>query len=132
VQAMRQEGQLYLSSAASPIRSPMSPPGQPVPTHIQRAKQLLSRRDGGSPAEWDQLVVIRVCRYPLSQEVCVGLRRSSKRRWSMHRNSSPDSGRQVPADEIYRFPLQVDDIPPGSAAAGRRSQSVAVRCAGHG
>jgi 4-cresol dehydrogenase (hydroxylating) len=113
VQAMRQEGLLYLSSAASPIRSPMSPPGQPVPDHVRRAIGLLSRRDGGSHAEWDQLG--RDSGVVVSQ--VTGSVRGPAKIVEATLEYAQEQFAKIPGvkfqrDEVYRFPLPLDDIPP--------------------
>jgi (+)-pinoresinol hydroxylase len=119
VQSMRETGLLYLSSANSPIRSPMGQPGQPVDSHLSRtkglsrAKELLRRKDGGSAAEWDQLgremgvpvsVVTGNVRGPA--KVVEATLEYAKERFAVVPGASFAQG------EIYRFPLQVDAIPP--------------------
>jgi 4-cresol dehydrogenase (hydroxylating) len=113
VQAMRQQGLVYLSSAASPIRSPMAPPGQPAPPHVRRAKELLSRRDGGSPSEWDQLG--RESGVPVS--VVSGSVRGPAKIVEATLDYARDqfakiAGAEFHLDKAYRFPLNIDEIPP--------------------
>jgi 4-cresol dehydrogenase (hydroxylating) len=113
VQAMRDEGLLYLSSAASPLRSPMAPPGQPAPAHVQRAKALLSRRDGGSPKEWDELS--RDSGVALS--VVTGNVRGPSRIVEATLEYAREqfakiAGAEFRVDSVQRFPLNIDDIPP--------------------
>jgi 4-cresol dehydrogenase (hydroxylating) len=113
VQAMREEGLLYLSSAESPIRSPMGPPGQPLPPPVQRALELLSRRDGGSPADWDQLG--RESGTPVS--VVTGSVRGPARIVEATLEYAREQFARIPGatfrlDPVRRSPLDVDDIPP--------------------
>jgi (+)-pinoresinol hydroxylase len=113
VQAMREDGLLYLSSVESPIRSPMAPPGQPMPAHVQRAMSLLSRRDGGSPAEWTQLGLDS----GVAVSVVTGNVRGPARIVEATLEYAREQFARIPGvtfqlDTVYRFPLQVDDIPP--------------------
>jgi 4-cresol dehydrogenase (hydroxylating) len=113
VQAMREEGLLYLSSAESPIRSPMGPPGQPLPAPVQRALALLSRRDGGSPADWDQLG--RETGTPVS--VVTGNVRGPAGIVEATLAHAREQFGRIPGatfrlDPVHRFPLTVDEIPP--------------------
>lgn len=113
LQVMRDEGLLYLSGAASPLRSPMAPPGQPVPPHVARAKTLLSRRDGGSHKEWDALS--GDSGVPIS--VVTGNVRGPARIVEATLEHAREqfakiAGAQFSVDSVHRFPLVVDDIPP--------------------
>ena len=113
VQAMREDGLLSLSSAESPIRSPMGPPGQPMPAWMQRSLALLSRRDGGAHADWDQLgrdsgiavsAVTGDVRGPA--RIVEATLEYARERFS----SIP--GATFYLDPVHRSPLNVDDIPP--------------------
>jgi 4-cresol dehydrogenase (hydroxylating) len=113
VQAMREEGLLYLSSAASPLRSPMAPPGQPGPSHVRRARQLLYRRDGGTPQEWDQLSR----ESGIAVSVVSGNVRGPSRIVEATLEYAREQFAKIPGTEFHvdstrRFPLDVDDILP--------------------
>jgi 4-cresol dehydrogenase (hydroxylating) len=113
VQAMREEGLLYLSEGASPIRSPMSPPGQPVPLPLQRAKTLLARRDGGTPGEWDALG--QESGIPVSS--VTGCVRGPARIVEATLEHARAEFAKIPGtrfrlDSSHRFPLDIDSIPP--------------------
>ncbi|PNG24387.1 FAD-binding oxidoreductase [Methylocella silvestris] len=112
-QAMRQQGLLYLSSAASPIRSPMGPPGIEPPPHARRARELLNRRDGGSPDEWDQLGV--ESGVPVS--VVTGSVRGPTQIVQATLDYAREQFAKIPGakfhiDKALRFPLNLDEIPP--------------------
>jgi 4-cresol dehydrogenase (hydroxylating) len=95
----------------------MSPPGQPVPPLVQRAKDLLRSKDGGSAADWDKLADLSGT--PAAQ-VTGSIRGPAK-----IVNATLDYARELFAslpgvtfrqDEIYRFPLDVAAIPPHERA----------------
>ena len=113
VQAMREEGLLYLSATASPLRSPMTPPGQPMPEHARRAMQLLARRDGGSPAEWDSLAADS----GVAVSVVSGNVRGPARVVEATLQHARDQFARIPGavfnmDWVHRFPLDLDAITP--------------------
>jgi 4-cresol dehydrogenase (hydroxylating) len=113
VQAMREEGLLYLSGAASPLRSPMIPPGQPVPDYARLAMQLLARRDGGSPAEWDSLagdsgVAVSV----VSGNVRGPARVVEATLQYAREQFARISGAAFNMDWVHRYPLELDAITP--------------------
>jgi FAD/FMN-containing dehydrogenase len=55
IQKMREQGLLFASGAGSPIRSSMSSNNGQSPQGIDAVNDLLARRDGGAPADWEQL-----------------------------------------------------------------------------
>lgn len=55
IQRMREQGLLYFSGCASPIRGCMSTNNGNIPLDIPQVNRLLERRDGGTPAQWEQL-----------------------------------------------------------------------------
>jgi 4-cresol dehydrogenase (hydroxylating) len=113
VQAMREEGLLYLSSAASPLRSPMAPPGQPEPPHVRQAKALLSQRDGGSPKQWDQLSRDSGVAVSMVTGNVRGPARIVEATLAHAREQfAKIPGAEFRVDSVHRFPLDVDDIPP--------------------
>jgi (+)-pinoresinol hydroxylase len=113
VQAMRNEGLLYLSSAASPLRSPMGLPGQPLDSHVTHARDLLHRRDGGTAAEWDQLA--HDTGIPVS--VVTGSLRGPAKIMEATLEYAKEQFAAVPGakfepGKVYQFPLDVGAIPP--------------------
>ena len=116
-QRLREQGLLYLTTVESPIRGAMSPPGQPVPPLVQRAKELLRSKDGGSAAEWDKLAQ--------DSGTPAALVTGSIRGPAKIVNATLDYARELFAalpgvtfkqDEMYRFPLDVAAIPPHERA----------------
>ncbi|MEC3949624.1 FAD-binding oxidoreductase [Sphingobium sp. HWE2-09] len=113
IQAMREEGLLYLSSVSSPIRSPMVAPGQAAPDVVKRAAMLLSQRDGGSPGDWETLG--RDAGIPVS--TVTGNVRGPARIAQATIDYARDrfakiAGTQFTMDWSYSFPLKLDDIAP--------------------
>lgn len=113
IQAMREEGLLYLTSVSSPIRSPMVPPGQPVPDPLRRAGELLARRDGGSASEWDELG--QAANLPVS--VVTGNLRGPARIVEATLEYAKEqfakiAGTQFHLDWSYKFPLDLEAMAP--------------------
>jgi len=113
VQSMREQGLLYLTSVASPIRSPMGQPGQPVDLHVKRAKELLRSSNGGSATEWDQLAH----EAGVSVSVVTGSIRGPDRVVRATLEHAKELFAAVPdvsfeQGKVYRFPLDVEAIAP--------------------
>ncbi|EIZ79128.1 p-cresol methylhydroxylase subunit [Novosphingobium sp. Rr 2-17] len=113
IQAMRNEGLLYLTSVSSPIRSPMGPPGKPMPEGSRRAIGLLARRDGGSASEWDELG--REANLPVS--VVTGSLRGPARIVEATLEYAKEQFAKIPGaqfhlDWSYKFPLDLETMVP--------------------
>jgi 4-cresol dehydrogenase (hydroxylating) len=91
----------------------MAPPGQPGPSHVRRARQLLYRRDGGTPQEWDQLSR----ESGIAVSVVSGNVRGPSRIVEATLEYAREQFAKIPGTEFHvdstrRFPLDVDDILP--------------------
>jgi hypothetical protein len=55
IQRMREQGLIFASGCASPIRQSMSTNNGHIAEDIPEVNRLLARRDGGTPGEWEKL-----------------------------------------------------------------------------
>jgi (+)-pinoresinol hydroxylase len=114
VQRLRHDGFLHSAMVGSPIRSSNNNFDGQLSRHDQEVKALLDQRDGGSPEAWNELG--RKRNLPVSM-VIGGLRGPARIVDAAIEHArevfSAIPGTKFQQGEVYRFPLNVDQIDQG-------------------